>query len=327
GPNAVRTVMLAGGPRTYGYDENGNLTNDQVRTYTYNALNKPIKIQIHGGTINEALDTQATSSGHLAFFYGADQMRYKQVKTAGNGETTTHYYIGQTFEKVIKRDSLGSVISEEQKSYIDDVAVLTEKQQGATTFEITYFHRDRLGSMTAEIDDSGNMIRSHSFDAFGRPRNENLSDKSPLQQMLGASTNRGFTGHEQLDEAQLTHMNGRVYDYNLGRFLSVDPFIQEPGNSQSMNPYSYIMNNPMAGTDPSGYAGSIPSPNPYDMPPLEDRDLPGESCQRNIFCVGANSSGKQSEPENNGNTGLGEKAKTADKVEQGVNDKDNVGDG
>ncbi len=48
-------------------------------------------------------------------------------------------------------------------------------------------------------------------------------------------------------------MNGRVYDYNLGRFLSVDPFIQEPGNSQSMNPYSYIMNNPLSGTDPSGY--------------------------------------------------------------------------
>jgi len=48
-------------------------------------------------------------------------------------------------------------------------------------------------------------------------------------------------------------MNGRAYDYNLGRFLSVDPFIQFPGNSQSLNPYSYIMNNPMAGTDPSGY--------------------------------------------------------------------------
>jgi hypothetical protein len=48
-------------------------------------------------------------------------------------------------------------------------------------------------------------------------------------------------------------MNGRVYDYNLGRFLSVDPFIQDPGNSQSMNPYSYIMNNPLSGTDPTGY--------------------------------------------------------------------------
>ena len=49
-------------------------------------------------------------------------------------------------------------------------------------------------------------------------------------------------------------MNGRVYDYNLGRFMSVDPVIQSPGNSQSINPYSYIMNNPLAGTDPTGYS-------------------------------------------------------------------------
>ncbi|WP_287243040.1 RHS repeat-associated core domain-containing protein [Pseudoalteromonas sp.] len=48
-------------------------------------------------------------------------------------------------------------------------------------------------------------------------------------------------------------MNGRVYDYNLGRFMSVDPVIQFVGNSQGINPYSYIMNNPMAGTDPTGY--------------------------------------------------------------------------
>jgi len=33
----------------------------------------------------------------------------------------------------------------------------------------------------------------------------------------------------------------------------VDPFIQAPTNSQSMNPYSYIMNNPLSGTDPTGY--------------------------------------------------------------------------
>ncbi|MBD1583079.1 hypothetical protein HC733_12400 [Pseudoalteromonas sp. S16_S37] len=55
---------------------------------------------------------------------------------------------------------------------------------------------------------------------------------------------------------QSVHMNGRLYDYNLGRFMSVDPVIQSPGNSQSINPYSYIMNNPLAGTDPSGYCST-----------------------------------------------------------------------
>ena len=79
-----------------------------------------------------------------------------------------------------------------------------------------------------------------------------MQDKFPA--LLDSKfTNRGFTDPENIDDAQLIHMNGRIYDYNLGRFLSVDPFIQSPGNSQSISPYSYIMNNPLAGTDPSGY--------------------------------------------------------------------------
>ncbi|MCL1079958.1 hypothetical protein D5R81_18185 [Parashewanella spongiae] len=51
-------------------------------------------------------------------------------------------------------------------------------------------------------------------------------------------------------------MNGRVFDYNIGRFLSVDPVIQAPTSTQPINPYSYIMNNPLAGSDPIGYCAS-----------------------------------------------------------------------
>jgi RHS repeat-associated protein len=70
---------------------------------------------------------------------------------------------------------------------------------------------------------------------------------------FGVTTNNGFTTHEHLDEVYLIHMNGRVYDYRLGRFLSVDPIISNPANSQSINPYSYIGNNPLSGVDPTGY--------------------------------------------------------------------------
>lgn len=48
-------------------------------------------------------------------------------------------------------------------------------------------------------------------------------------------------------------MNGRGYDYNLGRFLSVDPFIVDSSNSQAINPYTYILNNPLSGAGPTGY--------------------------------------------------------------------------
>ena len=63
----------------------------------------------------------------------------------------------------------------------------------------------------------------------------------------------GFTHQEMLDNVGLIHMNGRVYDPQLGRFLSVDPIFAFPTNTQSLNPYSYVLNNPLSLTDPTGY--------------------------------------------------------------------------
>ncbi len=48
-------------------------------------------------------------------------------------------------------------------------------------------------------------------------------------------------------------MNGRIYDPTLGRFMSADPFIQDVTNSQNLNRYTYVNNNPLSYTDPSGY--------------------------------------------------------------------------
>jgi RHS repeat-associated protein len=69
-------------------------------------------------------------------------------------------------------------------------------------------------------------------------------------------TPRGFTDHEMLDGLGLVHMNGRIYDPLLGRFLSADIVIQAPGNLQSYNRYSYVFNNPLTMTDPTGYVGN-----------------------------------------------------------------------
>ncbi len=51
----------------------------------------------------------------------------------------------------------------------------------------------------------------------------------------------------------MIHMNGRVFDPELGRFLSADPFVQFSQNLQSFNRYSYLLNNPLSYTDPSGH--------------------------------------------------------------------------
>jgi len=92
-----------------------------------------------------------------------------------------------------------------------------------------------------------------SFDVFGARRDAQSWAIKHAEASSGLLTLRGFTGHEQLDEVGLVHMGGRVYDPILGRFLQADPFIQQPNNTQNLNRYSYVLNNPLNATDPSGY--------------------------------------------------------------------------
>jgi len=69
-------------------------------------------------------------------------------------------------------------------------------------------------------------------------------------------TNRSFTNHEQINELNgLVHMQGRVYDSNIGRFTSADIHIPHPYSTQSFNRYAYVRNNPLGFVDPSGYTG------------------------------------------------------------------------
>jgi RHS repeat-associated protein len=75
---------------------------------------------------------------------------------------------------------------------------------------------------------------------------------SELATMAGI-TREGFTGHEHLDSTGLVHMNGRVYDPQLGRFISADPYVDGPESTQGWNRYSYVHNRPLSFDDPSGF--------------------------------------------------------------------------
>ena len=236
GPSAVRQVVkLNNTTVNFSYDAKGNLLSGDGLTTQYTVHNKP--------------RTLSRSGNQYTFTYGADTSRVKQVKSEG-GVSTTTYYLDKDYEA----DSSGH-----WRAYIGDVALIS--YDGDTKHTINFGHRDRLGSATTFTDHNGAITNRRGYDPFGRPRGSTGSTLTPSTQTNGdqsATSNfdkrdkRGFTGHEHVDGAQVIHMNGRVYDYNLGRFMSIDPFVH--GGSQGLNPYSYIMNNPLAGTDPSGYS-------------------------------------------------------------------------
>jgi RHS repeat-associated protein len=98
---------------------------------------------------------------------------------------------------------------------------------------------DYQGNWYKIIDEAANTIEQYSFDPWGRRRNsDNWSYNGVPSSFL---FDRGFTGHEMLDEFGLINMNGRLYDPLIARFLSPDNFVQLPDNTQGFNRYSYCL--------------------------------------------------------------------------------------
>ena len=105
-------------------------------------------------------------------------------------------------------------------------------------------------SIVAITNQSGQVVEKRLFDAWG------LIVK--VQDIVGnvltglVALDRGYTGHEHLQGVNLIHMNGRLYDPLVHRFLQPDNFVQELNNTQNFNRYGYVMNNPTKYTDESG---------------------------------------------------------------------------
>ena len=242
GAGAVRphAVSTAGSGHAYSYDANGNMTLRDGSVIAWTSYNLPSSIAQGGNT--------------ATFLYGAGRARYKQIAVTTGGPlpagTETTVYIGGLFEKVTKPSGVV-----EYKHYVlagkEPVAIKTVRSN--LTSDVRYMHKDHLGGLHVLTNEAGTAVLRLSNDAFGKRRSGSTWSGSPCWSGIAALTHLNFTGHESLDNVELIHMNGRVYDPMLGRFISADPMIQAPLMSQSLNRYSYVMNNPLSLVDPSGF--------------------------------------------------------------------------
>ncbi len=243
GPHAV---TRADGINYY-YDDNGNMTSDDNgRALSYTVFDKAYQIS-KGADIN------------IAFRYGPDRARYRRVDTKAGVTATTHYVGNVEF--------INKAVGDEVKRYIGGRLVVIDKDHPTNSalqsWTEQYLLKDHLGSVDVIVGPSGGQSETDqavSFDAWGQRRDaddlETLISEGSLLEPILALTNRGFTGHEMLDTVGLIHMNGRIYDAKLGRFIQADPQIDGVTNTQGYNRYSYVHNNPLSYTDPSGYGAS-----------------------------------------------------------------------
>ncbi|PWN65327.1 RHS repeat-associated core domain-containing protein [Chryseobacterium viscerum] len=225
-----------------------NYNNDLIQSIAYNENNDPVFID--------------GMKGDISFQYGLTSMRQRvtyggNFSIDGEGKFTKFYSEDGSFE-VVKDNTTGK---EKHVLYIGgspyESSIIYLKNYNETDGSYKFLHKDYIGSILAISDEAGNKLEQRHFDAWGNfthlqiGNGAIIADKNTIDN-ASLLIERGYTSHEHFAEVGIIHMNGRLYDPLLRRFLNADENIQDPTNTQNYNKYGYVMNNPLMFNDPNG---------------------------------------------------------------------------
>ena len=271
--NRLKTLKNKLGSQTidqysYNYDNNSNITsvteNGQTTNYTYDALNRLIGIQRPGG---EQISYQYDSRGNRIIVSVNDKSldgfipgdfsynNWDELATFTTGGTTSNYYYDPEGLRTKKVTSSGTtryyydtedrVITESSNGVIATARTTWGKQALArkTSGNYYYYLYNGHGDVTKVIDQNGNIINSYTYDEWGNI----LAKQEQLAQPLK------YAGEYLDDESGLYYLRARYYDPTIGRFISRDSYEGDITNPLTLNPYTYVENDPLGNIDPSGH--------------------------------------------------------------------------
>ncbi|WP_332453607.1 RHS repeat-associated core domain-containing protein [Chryseobacterium aquaticum] len=232
------------------YEMNGQ--SRLLQQIMYNENNDPVKID---GT-----------RGDYSFAYGLSESRQIMYFGGNFGKTQEPLYAKYYSESGDAEISIDNKSGKERHIlYIGgtpyDTNVIFTRNVESDGGGYKFLHKDYLGSILAISDEEGKAEERRHYDAWGIFTHLQIKEngifigkeiEAYLDEKQFLIIDRGYTSHEHLYDVELIHMNGRLYDPLLRRFLNADENIQDPTNTQSYNKYGYVINNPLMYNDPSG---------------------------------------------------------------------------
>ncbi len=226
--------LLTAGANTYASDLDGNTLTDGTRTNVWDSQNRLVSCTSGGVT--------------STYTYGADGLRRSATV---NGTTTYYVYDGQTLIREMQQNAQG--VLQSTATYLcgprgpeyrrDDTQAEGTYTDGTGTHpagKTRWYVYDGLGSVVGEVDPSGNMTSSDTFDVYGAKRAGGTGTTTSRQGFVGS------LGHITDTETGLVYMRARYYDPNVGRFTSEDP------KQSGSNWFAYVDNDPVNNADPDG---------------------------------------------------------------------------
>ena len=229
GSGGTSNLTFSGGNNRmdgYSYDAAGNLLGDGVHTYTYDAENRIVKV-----------DGGSTAS----YVYNAEGQRVRKTV----GATSVDYLYDLAGHQITELSSTGAWNRGEVYAggrYLATYANST-----------TYFHhRDWLGTERARTAMNGAACETIQSLPFG--------DGESISGTCGDTSPMHFTGKQRDSESGLDNFGARYLTSSMGRFMTPDwssrpspvPYASV-ADPQTLNLYSYVLNNPLSKTDPNGH--------------------------------------------------------------------------
>ncbi|MGG1638770.1 RHS repeat domain-containing protein [Paenibacillus sp. NRS-1760] len=270
---------------SYSYDKNGNIeTSVQVmkdkptisNVFTYDKLNRIIGVtRSNGHSISYTYDLKGNrlTSTDIALFPITININSYSYDLFNNLKSTTKGSLTTTFEydpngMRFKKSSNGNI---KQYRYNHNKEVVAEMSGNNQTYA-TYIRGDRLllkkdvitakdyyylynghGDVIQIVDTDGNIVNNYTYDEWG-----NIT-----QQVEGIPNSFKYAGEEFDNETGLYYLRARYYDPTMGRFLNEDTYEGDITNPLTLNLYTYVVNNPLIYSDPSGH-DHVFNQNQYD---------------------------------------------------------------
>jgi len=218
----------------FSYDSAGNLTNDTIHAYTFDAENKISKV-----------DNVPT------YVYDGEGQRVKKLI----GENTRFIY-GIGGQLVAEFDGATGNL---QKEYVQaGETLITIEPTAVNSNGARYTTSDHLGSPRVVTNSSAGVVSRHDLMPFGEELSAGVGGRT-IAMGFGVTDNlrQRFTGQPRDTETGLDFFSARYYASTQGRFTSTDPLqaSAHPARPQTWNRYAYVLNNPLRMVDPSGMAG------------------------------------------------------------------------
>jgi RHS repeat-associated protein len=226
----------------YTFDPTINAANNRITTsgYTYDAAGNMLNDTVHSYSYDAEGNVRWVDGGSTAqYVYDAFNRRI-HVQTASATTEFTYDYAGRRVSSWYSSANTGN----EGRVYWDGQMVAFRSYEGLTYFD----HEDPLGTERIRTNYAGSTASTYQSLPWGDGYSSTVNNAG------GDQDNLHFAGLERDAESGTEHAQFRNYASVQGRWLGPDPYMgsYDLTNPQSLNRYAYVLNNPLSFTDPSG---------------------------------------------------------------------------